>query len=129
MGLWANDRAPAVGDPPAVGAVMALAGSKASAGWAEPPKRPATHKRVLRRAVRKRLGLTARQLEVLAWTAQGKSNGAIGLVLGISPRTVQKHLESIFAALGVEGRTSAVAVVFETLWKRQMKGRNPQRKR
>jgi hypothetical protein len=42
------------------------------------------------------LGLTSREAEVLAWVAQGKSNHAIGVILGISPRTVQKHLKRTF---------------------------------
>jgi hypothetical protein len=39
--------------------------------------------------------------------AAGKSNGEIGTLPAISPRTVQKHLEHIFDKLGVETRTSA----------------------
>ncbi len=56
-----------------------------------------------------RLGLTPREAEVLAWVAEGKSNGVIGVILGISPRTVQKHLERTFTKLGVETRTAAAA--------------------
>lgn len=59
-----------------------------------------------------RLGLTRREIEVLTWVAGGKSNAAIGLILGASPRTVQKHLEHIFEKLGVETRTAAIARVF-----------------
>lgn len=55
------------------------------------------------------LGLTPREAEVLAWVAQGKSNGDIGVILGISPRTVQKHAERIYEKLGVETRTAAAA--------------------
>lgn len=53
------------------------------------------------------LGLTRRETEVLQWVAAGKTNAEIGFLLGISSRTVQKHLEHIFEKLGVETRTAA----------------------
>jgi DNA-binding CsgD family transcriptional regulator len=53
------------------------------------------------------LGLSRREAEVLAWAVQGRSNYAIGRLLGISGRTVQKHLEHIYAKLGVWNRTEA----------------------
>jgi DNA-binding response OmpR family regulator/DNA-binding CsgD family transcriptional regulator len=56
-----------------------------------------------------RLGLTQREAEVLIWIAGGKPNRDIGEILGISPRTVNKHLEQIFTKLGVENRASAAA--------------------
>ncbi len=52
--------------------------------------------------------LTARELEVLAQTARGLTNKAIGLALGISDRTVQGHLRNIFEKLQVTNRTEAV---------------------
>ena len=55
------------------------------------------------------LGLTPREAEVMAWVAQGKSNGDIATILVSSPRTVAKHIEHIFAKLNVESRTAAVA--------------------
>lgn len=55
------------------------------------------------------LGLTSREAEVLLWLSRGKSNRDIGQILGISPRTVNKHLEQVFVKLGVENRTSAAA--------------------
>ena len=54
------------------------------------------------------LGLTEREAEVLAWVAQGKSNPEVGIILGMSARTVQKHLEHVFEKLGVESRTAAI---------------------
>jgi DNA-binding NarL/FixJ family response regulator len=53
------------------------------------------------------LGVTAREAEVLLWLSRGKANREIGQILGISPRTVNKHLEQIFVKLGVENRASA----------------------
>jgi len=51
--------------------------------------------------------LTQREAEVLTLVANGMTNAEIGIVLGNSPRTVQKHLEHIFVKLGVETRTAA----------------------
>jgi DNA-binding CsgD family transcriptional regulator len=54
--------------------------------------------------------LTPREAEVLSWLAKGKTNRDIADILGMSPRTVNKHLEHIYEKLGVETRTAAVAV-------------------
>ncbi|WP_050627858.1 response regulator [Bradyrhizobium viridifuturi] len=56
------------------------------------------------------LGLTTREGEVLSWLAKGKTNRDIAQILGLSPRTVDKHLEQIYAKLGVENRTAAAAI-------------------
>ncbi|MDP3835348.1 MAG: response regulator transcription factor [Hydrogenophaga sp.] len=55
-------------------------------------------------------GLTAREAEVLYWVVKGKINRDIGDILGSSPATVKKHLERIYAKLGVETRTAAAAM-------------------
>lgn len=54
--------------------------------------------------------LTPRECQVLSWVARGKSNAQIGTLLGISPRTVNKHLDHIYVKLGVESRTAAAAI-------------------
>lgn len=54
-------------------------------------------------------GLTPREIDVIEWVAKGKTNRDIAEILGMSPRTVNKHLEHIYAKLGVETRTAAVA--------------------
>ncbi len=61
-------------------------------------------------ATRQRAGpaLTAREHEVLRWLAAGKTDRDIASILGVSPRTVQKHLEHVYDKLGVETRTAAV---------------------
>jgi len=51
---------------------------------------------------------TEREMEVLKLTAQGYTNKAIGLQLGISDRTVQGHLAKIYGKLDVNSRTEAV---------------------
>ncbi len=60
--------------------------------------------------LRDRLGLTAREAEVLLWIGHGKSTRDIAEILGMSPRTVQKHLEQIYSKLGVENRAAAAAI-------------------
>ena len=57
--------------------------------------------------LKQHFSLTARESEVLAWIAKGKSNRDIGEILGLSARTVNKHLEQIYVKLGVENRASA----------------------
>ena len=54
--------------------------------------------------------LTPREAEVLSWLAKGKTNRDIGDILGMSHRTVNKHLEHVFEKLGVETRAAAAAL-------------------
>lgn len=54
--------------------------------------------------------LTPRETEVLSWVAKGKTNRDVGEILGMSPRTVNKHLEHVFEKLGVETRAAAAAL-------------------
>ena len=59
--------------------------------------------------LRQQLALTEREAEVLTWIARGKPNRDISEILGISPRTVNKHLERIFIKMGIETRSAAAA--------------------
>jgi DNA-binding CsgD family transcriptional regulator len=59
-----------------------------------------------------RIELTAREREVLAWVARGKTNDEIARLLWLAPSTVGKHLENIYTKLGVSTRTAAVAHCF-----------------
>ena len=52
-------------------------------------------------------GLTAREAEVLDWLCEGKTNAEIALITQAAPATVKKHLENIYAKLGVENRGAA----------------------
>ena len=56
------------------------------------------------------LGLTRRETEVLSLAAEGRANAEIGRMLGVSPRTAQKHLDGVYRKLGVHTRTAAAAV-------------------
>jgi DNA-binding CsgD family transcriptional regulator len=61
------------------------------------------------------MGLTRREADVLTWVARGKTNLEIAVILEISGRTAQKHLEHVFQKLGVESRTSAAACAWEAM--------------
>lgn len=61
------------------------------------------------------LGLTPRQAEVLFWISRGKTNGEIGIILGASVHTINRHVEAIFQRLNVETRSSAMVAALEVL--------------
>ncbi|MDQ0321417.1 DNA-binding response OmpR family regulator [Pararhizobium capsulatum DSM 1112] len=67
---------------------------------------------ILRRA----FALTVREAQVLLWIAKGKANRDIGEILGLSARTVNKHLEQIYVKLGVENRASAAVKAAAVLY-------------
>jgi DNA-binding NarL/FixJ family response regulator len=62
------------------------------------------------------LGLTARQVEVLALMMQGKSNKAISRILDVAEPTVKHHVSAILKALKVMSRTEAVIAVGSFGW-------------
>lgn len=59
--------------------------------------------------------LTAREAEVLYWVIKGKINRDIAGILGASPATVKKHLEHVYAKLGVETRTAAAGMALNRI--------------
>lgn len=61
----------------------------------------------------RRLGLTPRETEIVALVAAGRSNDEIAAELAISPRTVKRHLENVFAKLGVPNRAGLVGRLLE----------------
>ncbi|HEX7254670.1 MAG TPA: helix-turn-helix transcriptional regulator [Gaiellaceae bacterium] len=92
------------------------------AGWLERGSEPLLHRRDGRELTVERVehalhlrerqveaDLTARELEVLAWVARGKTNAQIAELLWLAPSTVRKHLENVYAKLGVNTRTAAAA--------------------
>ncbi len=56
--------------------------------------------------------LTPRESDVLAQLARGASNKQIATALDLRPRTIEGHVSSLLAKLGVESRTEAVAYAF-----------------
>lgn len=52
-------------------------------------------------------GLTPREAEILFWISEAKTRPEIGAILGISWRTIGKHMEHLFEKLGVENRHEA----------------------
>lgn len=81
---------------------------EAEAGPAQVPAR--------RAASPSELGLTERQMEVLALMMQGKSNKAICRVLDLAEPTVKNHVTAILKALEVTNRTEAVIAVSALGW-------------
>ncbi|OAI25628.1 DNA-binding response regulator [Methylosinus sp. R-45379] len=66
-------------------------------------------------ALSRALSVTPRESEVLLWLSRGKSNADIAAILGLSPRTVDKHLEQIYKKMGVENRTAAVRMAIQII--------------
>ncbi len=61
------------------------------------------------------LGLTKREAEVLFWVAKDRNTDEISKQLGMSDRTVKKHLENIYRKFGVSTRLGAVMYAFQKL--------------
>ena len=57
-----------------------------------------------------RPALSPREREVLTWAARGKSAWETATILGITSRTVDKHIQTAFRKLGATNRTHAVAI-------------------
>ena len=57
--------------------------------------------------------MSAREQEVLAHLAAGRTNRQIAERLVVSPHTVARHIEHIYAKLGVANRTAATAYAYE----------------
>jgi DNA-binding NarL/FixJ family response regulator len=58
-------------------------------------------------------GLTSREVEVLGLVAEGLTNEEVAQRLYLSPRTIQRHLNSIYHKLGVGSRTAATRFALE----------------
>lgn len=74
-----------------------------------------TNAALMPQLLRKRFELTERQAELLYWLSKGRSNREIGIIVGISARTVDKHLQHVFEKLDVESRHAAVVKALEAL--------------
>jgi DNA-binding NarL/FixJ family response regulator len=73
---------------------------------------------LLQKKLRSTPPLTPRELDVLRAAARGLGNKQIAAELSLSPRTVQTHLTSAFAKLGVSSRTEAVLQAIRHGWVR-----------
>lgn len=65
-----------------------------------------------------RFDLTHREAEILYWLTLGKTNKDISVILELSARTVNKHLEQVFQKLGVDNRTAAAVQADRALLQR-----------
>ncbi|MFP8882822.1 response regulator [Streptomyces mangrovi] len=74
---------------------------------------PAVADRLMNRLRTPGTALTRRETEVLALVAEGLSNQAVGARLHLTEGTVKSHLARVYAKLGVESRTAAVATATE----------------
>ena len=68
------------------------------------------YKRLLAKDKKKRYHLTPKELEVLNWLKEGKSSWETGMILRISERTVNFHINNIKVKLESTNRTQAVAI-------------------
>jgi DNA-binding CsgD family transcriptional regulator len=59
--------------------------------------------------------LSPRELDVLRLAAEGRTNGEIAIDLGLSPRTVERHLSNAYAKIGVTGKAARAAAVAEVM--------------
>jgi DNA-binding NarL/FixJ family response regulator len=95
-----------------------LARTPPAGAAAMPEKPPAPH----RRLAPADLGLTERQVDVLALMMQGKSNKLICRDLDLAEPTVKNHVSAILKALGVTNRTEAVLAVAALGWELRAPG-------
>ncbi len=58
-------------------------------------------------------GLTSREVEILRLVASGLTNRQLAEQLGVSTRTVDAHLRSVYAKLGVKSRSAATRYAVE----------------
>lgn len=70
----------------------------------------------MREETEERMGLTGREVQVLKAVVDGLTNQEIGLALGISEKTVEKHLEGVFTKLGVASRVEAAVHAVREGW-------------
>jgi LuxR family transcriptional regulator, quorum-sensing system regulator BjaR1 len=60
--------------------------------------------------------LTSRQIDCLRWVHEGKTDGEIATILGISPHTAHTHIENAMRALGVTKRAIAARYAYKSGW-------------
>ncbi|UCE31194.1 MAG: response regulator transcription factor [Burkholderiales bacterium] len=102
--------------PAPAGTRLAATGASAGHGGAdaEPHAEPSTARNV--EALARSLGLTDRQLGVLALLMEGMSNKRIGRELDLAEATVKVHVRAVLRALEVHSRTEAVVAMTRLGW-------------
>lgn len=70
------------------------------------------------KTLQEKLGLSAREAEVLLWISRGKTSRDIADILNVSPRTVDKHIEQIYNKTGLSTRSTAAATASRLLQER-----------
>ena len=115
MDLGVDDYLPVSASPECILRCVRVRYQRSRAFGADPEAGPAPGAEWIMGAIfrDKHFGLTHRESEVLAWIVQGKGNQDLSILLGISPRTVEKHVEAIYSKLGVETRSAAMLAVME----------------
>lgn len=68
-----------------------------------------------RRIALRELGITAREADVLLWVTEGKTNGEIAIILGLTPGTVKFYVQCLLARLGCETRTGAARIAMDAI--------------
>ena len=86
--------------------------ARPSRGWERRRSWPASSRSPAGRRIETAHGLTARELQILRMLATGKTNREIAAALVISDHTVRRHVQNIFAKLGVSSRAAATAFAF-----------------
>jgi DNA-binding response OmpR family regulator len=69
----------------------------------------------LTQTLKLKLKITRREADVLYWVAQAKTDWEIAQILGISERTVNKHLEQVYRKLNVNNRTAASGLALQAI--------------
>mgnify|MGYP003362081966 CR=1 FL=1 len=77
--------------------------------------RVAAHPLLPEKILQDKLGLSAREAEVLLWISRGKTSRDIADILQISPRTIDKHIEQIYNKTGMSTRAAAAATASRLL--------------
>ncbi|HEY6074727.1 MAG TPA: response regulator transcription factor [Anaerolineales bacterium] len=83
--------------------------ARGETGWVS-RKVAAKLSQILQREKEGNSELTPREMDVLKRVVEGKTNGEIGVILGISEKTIEKHLDTIFRKLGVTSRVQAAVL-------------------
>ncbi|MCX7553678.1 DNA-binding response regulator [Marinicella sp. S1101] len=71
--------------------------------------------KLLTQTLKLKLKITRREADVLYWVAQAKTDWEIAQILGISERTVNKHLEQVYRKLNVNNRTAASGLALQAI--------------